>query len=556
MAFFASSKDLTSLFRQNVFDIPINQRKYVWDKKHWKDLLDDIFLVCSDKTDKHFIGSVVLNEVGKRNGINFFTIIDGQQRITTLIILLSSLYQVYLDCNRLNEAKSLKNYVYANSTNNENVFILNNNEIGLREIVDAVFLQNESFDFGIIKNQYKDKKNKKIFDAYEFFYNSIKDKVFVLEEKMQKKFLTTIFNAILNLQYIETVATSEEDSYTIFEILNARGQKLDDHELLKNLLLKYSASAEKENVKNKWNQIEIILTKGTSNIKAFIKHYSMHKYESENYKVPYEVIKNGLDRNMINEFLNDLYTKALLYRRFINPGEIEDSALQKKIFSFFKNNGQTQYRPLVLSLLHNKNLNKITENELNVCLDYLMKFFICFTLISGEKSNKIENVIYKYANKLENSFTNALLQEFISSLKSKFPKEEYFLKRLETLGWSKRANSVYHDDKNKINVKIVLELIEAYLGNSNMLSEYTLEHVIDDSSAEDNAKIGNIIPLEEELNKKCCDKTFEEKLLIYKTSQMITARRFAERFESEQFDIFKRHKYLSEMLYKKILKMS
>ena len=83
------------------FTIPRNQRKYVWEEKQWKELLGDIIYIKNrqaiefKKEINHFFGSFVLQETG-----NVFEIIDGQQRITTLLLILASLCAVF------NELKS------------------------------------------------------------------------------------------------------------------------------------------------------------------------------------------------------------------------------------------------------------------------------------------------------------------------------------------------------------------------------------------------------------------------------------------------------------------
>lgn len=76
MAFDAKDKSVKELFSDNIFSIPINQREYVWEEKQWNDLINDI-LFANDNNQNHFIGSVVLEDNSKKDGIGYFTIIDG-----------------------------------------------------------------------------------------------------------------------------------------------------------------------------------------------------------------------------------------------------------------------------------------------------------------------------------------------------------------------------------------------------------------------------------------------------------------------------------------------
>ena len=60
--------------------MPRNQRRYVWTRRNWQELLDDILLVENGTEKTHFIGSIVLYcEKDRENGISHYTIIDGQQ---------------------------------------------------------------------------------------------------------------------------------------------------------------------------------------------------------------------------------------------------------------------------------------------------------------------------------------------------------------------------------------------------------------------------------------------------------------------------------------------
>lgn len=91
MAFDAHDKQIGEILNRAVFDIPRNQRRYVWEKNNWKELLEDIIFSCRDNTTSHFLGSIVLENKGKNNGLDYYTIIDGQQRITTIVLSLMAI---------------------------------------------------------------------------------------------------------------------------------------------------------------------------------------------------------------------------------------------------------------------------------------------------------------------------------------------------------------------------------------------------------------------------------------------------------------------------------
>lgn len=102
MSFDANDRKIYDLFNRNRFIIPRNQRRYVWSKRNWDELFEDISLVVCENFPAHFIGSIVLKDEGRENGLPNYTIIDGQQRIITLTILLASI-SYCMKINKLSE---------------------------------------------------------------------------------------------------------------------------------------------------------------------------------------------------------------------------------------------------------------------------------------------------------------------------------------------------------------------------------------------------------------------------------------------------------------------
>ncbi|WP_373437693.1 DUF262 domain-containing protein [Metamycoplasma equirhinis] len=100
MSFSASQKNINEILSRNtIYIIPKNQRKYVWGESEWNELFEDLFLIDQSENYNHFLGSIVL---AKENANNIYSIIDGQQRFTTIsILILSVINQLY----KINEEK-------------------------------------------------------------------------------------------------------------------------------------------------------------------------------------------------------------------------------------------------------------------------------------------------------------------------------------------------------------------------------------------------------------------------------------------------------------------
>lgn len=88
MSFEAKEKAVDKLLNDAIYYIPRNQRRYVWNAQNWADMYDDVLLVADGVAPSHFIGSIVLKDEGKDEGLSKYTVIDGQQRILTLTILI------------------------------------------------------------------------------------------------------------------------------------------------------------------------------------------------------------------------------------------------------------------------------------------------------------------------------------------------------------------------------------------------------------------------------------------------------------------------------------
>ena len=556
MAFKAQQRKVSDLLTGSILEIPRNQRRYVWKEDHWNDLLDDLrfAIATNDSTKKHFIGSIVLKEEGTVNGVNHFTIIDGQQRTFTLLLFLTAIMLLFKERKMENDFRGNSKLLIATDLKNKSYCILNSDfYLSLSKIVLKICDWNNPSSLNeIIKNDVKNKRiEKSLVDCISYYYNVLKD--YTDEEVL------TIRDALIETNFVEIIATTEEDSYTIFEILNARGQDLEDHELLKNYIMRYIRPQEQtkiDEVKIRWTDD---IDKGLgSNIKKFFKHYATHKYNTTKKDSVYKTIQRGTPNKDVNTLFEDILQKVDYYKTILKPvaeGEESNcSLLEYQIFSFFINKKAEQFRPMFLSLMHQRSLNKLNEEKYLKILNYLFLFFVCYNIIGEEKSNKLEDPIYKYSPLLENSFSDDTLNAFIDSLNKRLPSKEAFINIFRNVGWSNHTE-FYNDSKNKERVKLVLEILEKKKSGQD-ITDYTLEHILPDSEGEENAQIGNILPLEDALNRSCKAKSLDEKIPIYRKSNYAITRGFAERYGNnpKDFDPVKRTKYLAELIYDYIVR--
>ena len=150
---------------KNRFVIPVYQRNYNWNETHCKRLFDDLLKVIKSKFRQHFLGSIV--SVFNKNGGEYeFLVIDGQQRITTVSLILLAIYNLL----RENIIK----------TRDENLINLIKNEYLIDQYKNVIKLKLINKDHEALKRLFNDNKADYIKDSrvtvnYEYFYKRIQN---------------------------------------------------------------------------------------------------------------------------------------------------------------------------------------------------------------------------------------------------------------------------------------------------------------------------------------------------------------------------------------------
>lgn len=264
MAFDVVDQDVTQLFKNDdTFFIPRYQRNYVWKEINWSQLIKDI-RYCAEETPgwSHFIGSMVFERKQKSGGL--VDIIDGQQRIITLQIVIFAMIYCYGNIKKTTNNSEIANRCDLNVAYLQDLIV--NRTLGKTETVKV----ENGYEEYVELNQYfmelredelqkydgllkQNKRNKSIiFEALKFFVKDFSELDFEELVSLTGQFLKTRVVAISSMQ--------EEEVYNIFEILNARGVKLKQVELLKNYLFKYlQPKALLDSYKTKWAELEQLL---------------------------------------------------------------------------------------------------------------------------------------------------------------------------------------------------------------------------------------------------------------------------------------------------------
>ena len=284
------------------FVIPVYQRNYDWSKEHCKQLFDDIIQIHKKNFKNHFLGTIVSiydEESEKRE----YLIIDGQQRITTLSIILLAIY----DLLNKSEVSSTINKQEIKEEYLVNKYSQGEKRIRLKSVKDDNLAFTKLFDE---ESDYIPDSN--ITKNYHYFKELIKGMDISIDD---------FYKAIKKLIVVEIeLIRSEDDPQLIFESLNSTGLSLKESDKVRNYILMGQPTIKKqEELYNLyWYKIE----KNTKNYEDnFIRDYLTYKERDiPNKDKIYDFFKNFVKRdyyNKLEDLLKELLTFSEYYHRIV-----------------------------------------------------------------------------------------------------------------------------------------------------------------------------------------------------------------------------------------------
>lgn len=203
---------ITDLFNDRHFEIPRYQRGYAWEKQHIRELFDDI-KEAVDSNSSHYIGTVVLSKCATDS--KKFFVVDGQQRLTTIILLIAQLLQ---------NIKDSETRIYQKMH-----YIKKGSQYSLKPLERDVHLFQQLLD-GNMSATPQNKSQRYMLEAVE----EMKYQITNIQNPEQ------FLDAIGNLEIMEFIENSEGDAIRIFQTVNDRGKSLSNMEKIKSLLIYFS----------------------------------------------------------------------------------------------------------------------------------------------------------------------------------------------------------------------------------------------------------------------------------------------------------------------------
>jgi len=511
----------------NQFVIPVYQRNYTWTaNKDVKQYFDDFTNVLNGKYNKHFLGILIYLDTPIDYSSREFSVIDGQQRLTTTFLILYAIKYAMLEKGLKEEAEKLENQFLVNQ------YVDSKLKLKLKPLVsdDEVYQQ-------IVNNQFEEITNKGS--------NVYKNFVWI-ENKIHELLLTYSFDQILtalNKIYVVCVPITSNDSpQKIFESINSTGSKLVASDLIRNFILMDIQSDIQENYYNQyWKKIEENLTSDSKKLELFFRMFLACKVQSlPNISVVYSTFKEWFTDEQINgKDVESILKEIVLYSKYYyniysKPIEKVDSGIREAIRDFRFNLSEMP-APLLMEIYNlyssvDETGNLLVNSQqfsqiINLVNVYLIRRSIC-ALDTSDITRLFPVVLKDILNECDGNYKNIVdiaKKNIVNKQRGKsasMPTDD------EIRTYLANAN-VYN---NRVTLRVIFNKMETFNNSAPVdLSKLSVEHLmpqtptkewldalgIDSETYEKNLhRLGNLTLATRVDNSKMKNKPFEYKKII------------------------------------------
>lgn len=550
----SAKKTLSGVFDKSVFNIPKYQRAYSWEENNWRELWDDIKDNVLEKDKEHFLGAVIYYHGDSGNSkFTHYEVIDGQQRITTITILMRVLYEKLKE-NNIEVYSRFADELYEKyigNFENENFFLnlSKKDEIFFRDFVQKI---------NPIRKQGKLVSNKNIRKCYEFFTQKINE----LSENNFTKNTEEIYWDLKkkiesNLIFVVIDVNTDVDAYMIFESINSKRQGLTISDLLKNYIFSAADQCERDKpdsrklsiTEDAWDRMEQELDK--IEINQYIRHFWVSNYKKVFEKELYQQIKFQFGNNYqsVLDFFDSVVNESETYSAILNASIPDFPQEGLHALEQLKQLRNRQYYPLILSAIHGGNdLENVSELVRQIASVAVRRALI------GKNPNELETFFAENAPLLRKK------QITVIELKNKLS-ENYWIDDEDIIEEIKTTD---FEDQEYLAKFILREFeISKNPANEKTLGKVSLEHVLPRTPesvkdwnipAEKHSdllwNIGNLALIGQKYNNKMSNKSFDKKKSWFKKTEIKTTANLAELEDWTESEILERNSKIAIFLTK------
>jgi uncharacterized protein with ParB-like and HNH nuclease domain len=464
--------------------LPHFQREYSWERENWQTLFLDVQGVyeayCAENEPEHFMGSLVVINDGTRNGvIPAFKLVDGQQRLTTISLLLCALERLIKD-KHPDIAKKIQRLL----TNPDEAGVVHYKLLPTTKYGDR-----ETY-FAIIDGNTPPSTGSKIAEAFDYLYGQLSYKI---EEGQIDP--TTYFVALANCLHVVFIDLDQhERPFEIFESLNAKAKPLSPADLVRNYIAMRLPEASQEGVFNQyWAKIDDMLlekrTVGKSRLgelTAFLRHYlAMISGTLPNERHVYERFRDRMEAEFksTDAFIGELATLkrfAEYYNRLLRPEQETDHAIRQQLNRLNILEISTAY-PFLLAMYDAFEQKRLQAYEfldaLQVIENYLVRRYL-----ADEPTNYLNKMFPTLWNAIDRTRFGASLRQIL--LTKNYPADNRIREVLYTQSMYEKA------PQGRQKTVLVLETINRHLSKGSggftvLDASSTIEHIMPQKLSED-----------------------------------------------------------------------
>lgn len=516
----SQDKRVDQLFKGNTFFIPRFQRAYSWEADHVTEFWDDLI---ANLSETYFIGSMVVFSVGRQS----LAIVDGQQRITTITILLCAIRDTFKKLGESDLADGLQAFIEQKDRNNKTVYVLQTES-------SFPFLQEE-----ILKSSPADvpftigHEEEAIQKAFEIFRDNLEKKVSeYLSNREQSKednssdateWLCKVRDTIFDLNVILVSLENEDDAYLIFETLNTRGKDLALADLLRNHFSKYlKPNSGVDAAKIKWAKVLDTIASAPMQLDPdkFIVHSWQSRFDFATKAKVFPKIKGTITKKTASGHLDRFMSDAECWRSVFDVEymwENDEREAARSLFAMrvFK---VEQSTPGVLSLIRAYRDKVIKYRVLKNGLEAIEKFHFSFNAITSSRSSGgISGMYASFGKKMyqapDSNAAGVAIAELVQKLRDReAPISEFDAGFGQIIHTKKQASQ-------KSLVQYILKKVALYEGQPHIgeTDDLTIEHLIPQSSIGPSfseatvGQVGNLFLVDSETNSLLSTNDFVEK---------------------------------------------
>lgn len=555
-------KDVRTVLESGFYEVPRFQRPYRWEREQVEEFWSD---AIESKENDYFIGSMVLYK--RRPSV--FGIVDGQQRLTTITILLCALRDALQSIKEADAASGIHHLVERRNIDNEAVFVLktetsypyfqeniqrfgepeteideHDEEVHLRQAADLLRLKIRSEQSSItLKSSSAERRHAK-----------------------QREILVGIRDKVLALKLIFVELDNEDDAYIVFETMNTRGKDLSVADLIKNQVLRLCRPTNNhvDRTRDRWEAIveQIEDSEVDIRVNSFLHHFWLSQYAYVTEKKLFKDVKARVrDKGAAQRFLEDLENSAGIYRAIHEPAcrkwQKQESKMRRSLeaIQLFR---VKQCAPMLLAVMRCYGLGHLKLSDAQEILENIENFHFVFTAITSQRSSGGISFMYAlHARELlaANSpdSRRSTLRGLRKKLRDRMPSYQEFEAGFEDL----RFTTGYTRQKSL--VQYVLHRLHEFQCPAVAVSpdRMSIEHIAPQRPAAGKGPqlvgaIGNLLLVTPELNSKIGNKDLTTKKTHLKNAGFVLDDALEKATSWTDAEIGDRMTYLCKAAYEKV----